>query len=40
LAHFYIFAGKNKNEQKMGLKMKRKMANMNDPIVRPHHFGE
>jgi hypothetical protein len=31
LAHFYFFAGKNKNEPKMGLKMKRKMATMNNP---------
>jgi hypothetical protein len=33
LAHFYIFAGKNKNDPKMGLKMKRKMATVNDPII-------
>jgi hypothetical protein len=31
LAHFHIFAGKNKNEPKMGLKMKRKMATVNNP---------
>jgi hypothetical protein len=35
LAHFCFYLQKYKNEPKMGLKMERKMATMNDPIDEP-----